>query len=327
MAGLIYGFAAWVLIGRAGAATPNAIPDANLQRSPRSSSAARPVRRPRPADRHPARCPHRPDVQLRPVPGGRRPAVAAPRHRCPRHRRRRGRPVDPEGEGMSTIETAAAGGRPHPRGQAGQVRAPTRSCRPATWSSPSAASSASTASTSTSTRARSSRSSVTTAPASRPSSSASPAPTRRTPARSALDGQPGRLQASAGRPRGRHRDRLPAAGRHPGARHREQPLPRPRGAPQGPARVGAADARQEGHEAARRRLGAEARHPDDPEHGSGGRDALRWSAPGGRRGPRRGVREQGRRPRRADRGPGRQGVGDGPRAWSSSCATAAWPSS
>jgi fructose transport system permease protein len=30
VAGLIYGFAAWALIGRAGAATPNAIPDANL---------------------------------------------------------------------------------------------------------------------------------------------------------------------------------------------------------------------------------------------------------------------------------------------------------
>jgi fructose transport system permease protein len=31
LAGLIYGLAAWVLIGRAGAATPNAVPDANLQ--------------------------------------------------------------------------------------------------------------------------------------------------------------------------------------------------------------------------------------------------------------------------------------------------------
>ncbi|HEY7721863.1 MAG TPA: ABC transporter permease [Pedococcus sp.] len=31
VAGLIYGLAAWVLIGRAGAATPNAVPDANLQ--------------------------------------------------------------------------------------------------------------------------------------------------------------------------------------------------------------------------------------------------------------------------------------------------------
>lgn len=30
VAGLIYGLAAWILIGRAGAATPNAIPDANL---------------------------------------------------------------------------------------------------------------------------------------------------------------------------------------------------------------------------------------------------------------------------------------------------------
>ncbi|NHA69956.1 ABC transporter permease [Phycicoccus flavus] len=31
VAGLIYGLAAWLLIGRAGAATPNAVPDANLQ--------------------------------------------------------------------------------------------------------------------------------------------------------------------------------------------------------------------------------------------------------------------------------------------------------
>lgn len=31
LAGLIYGLAAWILIGRAGAATPNAYPDANLQ--------------------------------------------------------------------------------------------------------------------------------------------------------------------------------------------------------------------------------------------------------------------------------------------------------
>ena len=31
VAGLIYAFAAWELIGRAGAATPNAVPDANLQ--------------------------------------------------------------------------------------------------------------------------------------------------------------------------------------------------------------------------------------------------------------------------------------------------------
>ena len=31
VAGLIYGIAAWILIGRAGAATPNAVPDANLQ--------------------------------------------------------------------------------------------------------------------------------------------------------------------------------------------------------------------------------------------------------------------------------------------------------
>jgi fructose transport system ATP-binding protein len=71
-----------------------------------------------------------------------------------------------------------------------------------------------------------------------------------------LEGKEGRLQASPGRPRGRHRDGLPAAGRHPRARHREQPLSRSRGAPTRPARLRPAHARQEGHGQARRGLRA-----------------------------------------------------------------------
>ena len=68
----------------------------------------------------------------------------------------------------------------------------------------------------------------------------------------------------------------------------------------GPAGLGAADARQEGHARPGQRRRPGPRHPDDPEHGSGGRDAVRWPAPGGRRRESGGVREQGRHPRRAD---------------------------
>ena len=53
VAGLIYGIAAWILIGRAGAATPNAA----SRRQPAQHHRGRhrrhqPLRRPRPADRH-----------------------------------------------------------------------------------------------------------------------------------------------------------------------------------------------------------------------------------------------------------------------------------
>ena len=57
------------------------------------------------------------------------------------------------------------------------------------------------------------------------------------------------LQAAPGRPRGRHRDRLPDPRRRPGARHRQQPVPRPRGTPRRAARLGLPDARHGGHEA------------------------------------------------------------------------------
>ncbi|GMA86852.1 sugar ABC transporter ATP-binding protein [Angustibacter aerolatus] len=103
------------------------------------------------------------------------------------------------------------------------------------------------------------------------------------------------------------------ARRHPCARHREQPVPGSRGAPQGTARLGAAHARQEGHGATGREVGAGPGDPDDPEHEPGRRDPVGWSAAGGGGGARRGVRQQGRHPRRADRGAGRQGVGHGAR--------------
>ena len=128
--------------------------------------------------------------------------------------------------------------------------------------------------------------------------------------RDQLDGQPVHFKQPAGRPRGRHRDGLPEAGRRAGARHRQQPLPRPRGAAAGRARLGAAGcSTRRACEARPSESIARPRHPDDPEHGPGGRDPVRRSAPGRRRGPGRGVRQQGGRPRRADRRPGCQGVG------------------
>ena len=105
VAGLIYGLAAWIQIGRAGAATPNGIPDANLDSITAvviGGTVA--LRRPRRTDRQPPRRDHRRCVHPRALARRGRPAVAAPRDRRPRHRRGLGRPVDPEGQGMSTIE-------------------------------------------------------------------------------------------------------------------------------------------------------------------------------------------------------------------------------
>ena len=57
----------------------------------------------------------------------------------------------------------------------------------------------------------------------------------------------GPLQEPDGRPRGRHRDRLPVPRRRARPRHRRQPVPRPRGAQARHARLGVPDARQEAH--------------------------------------------------------------------------------
>ena len=102
VAGLIYGIAAWILIGRAGAASPNAVADANLDSitavviggtslfGGRGGVVGTLIG---------ALIVAAFDFGLSLA--GRRPAVPGPRHRRPRHRRRRGRPVDQEGQGMS----------------------------------------------------------------------------------------------------------------------------------------------------------------------------------------------------------------------------------
>ena len=103
VAGLIYGLTAWVLIGRAGTASPNAIVDANLETITAvviggtslfggrggiigTMLGALIVVR----------------VQHRSQPGRRGRPVARAGHRCADHRGRLDRPVDPEGEGMTT---------------------------------------------------------------------------------------------------------------------------------------------------------------------------------------------------------------------------------
>ena len=53
---------------------------------------------------------------------------------------------------------------------------------------------------------------------------------------------------------------------------------------------------------------------DDPEHPSGGRDPVRWPAPGRGRGAGHGVRQPRRHHGRADRRAGRQGIQEGARA-------------
>ena len=153
------------------------------------------------------------------------------------------------------------------------------------------------------------------------------APRSPTRARSSSTGKPVLVQAPAGRPRRRHRDRLPEPGGLAGARHRQQPLPRPRGAAAGllgsvfrmlDRRACATGAKQQMTD-----LGISTLQDDDP----GRREPVRRPAPGRRRRPRRGVRLQGRHPRRADRGARRTRVGPGARARPATCATGACRSS
>ena len=103
VAGLIYGLTAWALIGRAGTASPNAIVNANLEtitavviggtslfggRGGIIGTMLGSIDRVR--------------VQHRTQPRRRRRPAPCPGDRCVDHRRRRHRPVDSEGEGMTT---------------------------------------------------------------------------------------------------------------------------------------------------------------------------------------------------------------------------------
>ena len=109
VAGLIYGLTAWVLIGRAGTASPNAIVGANLETitavviggtslfGGRGGIIGTILGR---VDRRSV--PHRSE------PGRRRRPVARAGHRRADHRRRLHRPVDPEGEGMSHTRRPAS---------------------------------------------------------------------------------------------------------------------------------------------------------------------------------------------------------------------------
>ena len=107
VAGLLFGLAGWVLIGRSGGATPNAIPTGNLDsitavviggtslfggRGGVVGTAIGALDRLR--------------VHLRAVPRGGGPAVPDPRRRRTRHRRRGDRPVDQEGE-VVTVQDAS----------------------------------------------------------------------------------------------------------------------------------------------------------------------------------------------------------------------------
>ena len=68
VAGLIYGITAWILIGRAGTASPNAIVDANLETHHRRRDRRhQPVRWPRRDRRHHPRCADRRRLPQRPV--------------------------------------------------------------------------------------------------------------------------------------------------------------------------------------------------------------------------------------------------------------------
>ena len=98
----IYGIAAWILIGRAGAATPNAIPTPTSRASRLSSSAAPACSAAAVGSSARSSARSSSALQLRAVPDGCRPAVARARDRHPCHRGRRRRPVDQEGEGMTT---------------------------------------------------------------------------------------------------------------------------------------------------------------------------------------------------------------------------------
>ena len=222
---LIYGITAWILIGRAGAASPNAAADANLESitavviGGTSLFGGRGARA-----RHPARRPHRRLLPHRPVAGRRgRPVPGAGRRRAGDHRRLAStsgsgryahehdspRPTSTQRSGAGALGPRPGQDlRPGRRPGRGRLRPlPGRGAR----------------------HHRRQRRRQVHADQGRHRGARA-----RTPARSALDGQVGQLPASAGRPRGRHRDGLPDPRGRAGARHRRQPVPRPRDAPAGP---------------------------------------------------------------------------------------------
>ena len=173
------------------------------------------------------------------------------------------------------------------------TRASDRSTSSTTWTSPSIP-------------ARSPPSSATTAPASRPWSSASPASTSIDSGEVKFEGKPVVVQRPARRRRARHRVRLPGprAGRQP--RHHPEHVPGPRDPP-----VRHARRRRDGAQGARdadrpvgahRLLGAPAR-----------RQPLRWPAADRRHRQGGALEQQGRLPRRADRRARRRPDPPGPR--------------
>ena len=232
VAGLIYGFTAWVLIGRAGAASPNASSAPTWRPSPPSSSAARACSAGGAAHRHPPRCADRDAFNIGLSLAGVTTSWRVLRDRRARHRRRLRRPVDQEGEGMTTTPSHAAICRTKRRARSGSV---TRRCSPIRPKPCSQAVLVKTfgrvigldgvdldlypgevlAVIGDNGAGKSTLIKCLTGALIPDSGEVY------------LDGERGALQDAAGRPRGRHRDRLPDTGGRPGAGHRDQPVPRP----------------------------------------------------------------------------------------------------
>ena len=103
VAGLIYAIGAWILMGRLASASPNVGTEYNLElHHRRRAGRHEPVRWPRAGARLPGRRVDRRRVPERAAARGRRRRLAGHRDRPARARRRGARPVDPEGEGMSS---------------------------------------------------------------------------------------------------------------------------------------------------------------------------------------------------------------------------------
>ena len=99
-----------------------------------------------------------------------------------------------------------------------------------------------------------------------------------------------------------------------GALDRRQSVSRPRAAQGRHPRPGVPGAGSVRYAEGSAPASGRARAADDPEHPPGGRDPVRWPAPGRGRGAGHGVRQPRRHHGRADRGTGRQGIQEGARA-------------